>query len=230
MNLVVFDIDGTLTRTNEADEKCFQTAVAEKFGIPGVVTDWGAYTHSTDSGIIQELVETKLGRAPTQEEIDSFKQIFIKHLENFYATVPGSFDCVPGACTIFNQIKNTGTHVVSLATGGWKPSALMKLGRAQVDVQEVPAAFADDHFSRDDIIKTSVERAKQRYGVDTFRSITYVGDGRWDFVTCKRLGIPFIGVTDKRGRDYLSREGVETIIDDYSDFDSFFRLLNRKII
>ena len=40
MKLAIFDVDGTLTRTNEVDEICFVQAFAEAHAITGVDTDW----------------------------------------------------------------------------------------------------------------------------------------------------------------------------------------------
>lgn len=225
MHLVVFDIDGTLTRTNEADERCFESAVAQEFKISGVVTDWGAYTHSTDSGIIHELVERHHKRPPQQEELERFRETFVKHLENHYQDVPGSFDKVPGAESIFDRLKEMGTHAVAIATGGWKRSALLKLQKAGINISNIPSAFADDHFSRDDIILTAVTRAKEIYRRTSFESLTYVGDGRWDFLTATRLGINFVGITDNRGPEKLANAGAKKLTKDYSNPESFFNLL-----
>ena len=43
MNLVVFDIDGTLLRTSGVDDECYAQALRETLGIEGISTDWGAY-------------------------------------------------------------------------------------------------------------------------------------------------------------------------------------------
>jgi beta-phosphoglucomutase-like phosphatase (HAD superfamily) len=42
MNLLVFDIDGTLTATNEVDTRCFARAFHEAFGI-ALDTSWHIY-------------------------------------------------------------------------------------------------------------------------------------------------------------------------------------------
>ena len=46
--LVIFDVDGTLTRTNGLDEACFVRAIETEFGIMGISTDWSRYNRSTD--------------------------------------------------------------------------------------------------------------------------------------------------------------------------------------
>ena len=55
MKIVVFDIDGTLTQTNDADTDCFVRALKDCFALNDIETDWSGYTHSTDAGIMKEL-------------------------------------------------------------------------------------------------------------------------------------------------------------------------------
>lgn len=226
MDLVLFDIDGTLTRTNPVDEKCFAEAVLDVFGIEGISTDWGAYTHSTDSGIITELIEKRLRRSAEQADLLSFQKGFLKALQTTYASTPKMFEAVPGAANIFAALRKEAGWATAIATGGWKISALYKLEKSGVGFGETAAAFADDHVSRDEIIKTSMKRAEKKYGVDSFERIVYVGDGRWDFITTKRMGIEFIGLLDERNSHLLQKEGATRFVKNYEDYPAFLKVLN----
>ncbi len=42
MNLAIFDIDGTLTRTLSVDAECYIRAFADEFGLSGFNADWGS--------------------------------------------------------------------------------------------------------------------------------------------------------------------------------------------
>jgi phosphoglycolate phosphatase-like HAD superfamily hydrolase len=229
MHLVVFDIDGTLLRSNEADETCFRTAVAEEFSLKGVSTDWGSYQYSTDSGILHELLERARGRGPSAEEIQSFQTRFVDHLKKFYLARDGAPATVPGARDVIARLQASPEFRVAIATGGWKRSAHFKLGSAGIHTDQIPSSYADDHFAREEIIRFAVDRAKAHYQVERFLSTTYLGDGRWDFWATQKLNIPFIGVTDIRGVEYLSREGVSHLIEDYSDWNSVLKTLNSAI-
>ena len=59
MQLVIFDVDGTLTNTYKIDENCFVRALALEFGIFGVNTNWTEYSYTTDSGITQQIFQEK---------------------------------------------------------------------------------------------------------------------------------------------------------------------------
>jgi len=229
VHLIVFDIDGTLLRSNEADESCFRSAVAEEFQLPSVSTDWGSYKYSTDSGILQELLERARGHGPSSAEVLSFQQRFLSHLEKFYHGNSGAPQRVPGSREAFEKLQSSSDFKVAIATGGWKRSAQFKLESAGFDWGSIPASFADDHFAREEIIRFAVDRARESYEVSEFRSTTYLGDGRWDFWATQKLRIPFVGVTDNRGHDYLSREGVAHLIRDFTDFSALLKTLQIAI-
>ena len=69
MKIVVFDIDGTLTQTNDADTDCFVRALKDCFALHDIETDWSGYTHSTDAGIMEELFQRHFKRNPSNVEI-----------------------------------------------------------------------------------------------------------------------------------------------------------------
>jgi hypothetical protein len=59
MHLILFDIDGTLTRTCAADSACFIRAVSEELSLSGVESDWNRYRHVTESCIVTELSNSR---------------------------------------------------------------------------------------------------------------------------------------------------------------------------
>lgn len=228
-SLVIFDIDGTLTRTNQADEICFASSVKEYFGIGDVVTDWASYTHSTDSGIIDELVGRRRGTKPSTAELEEFRLLFVKHLEAHRKNFQNSFDPVAGASAVFSQLRGARPNLsIGIATGAWKQSAHFKLSAAGIAHEDLPKAYADDHFSRDDILLTAIERSRKHYGKSNFQHITYVGDGDWDCVSAQRIGIDFIGLTDDRDPSRLKNAGAKKLIKDYSNLEVFMNLLEEK--
>ena len=61
-HLVMFDVDGTLTQSMDADGRCYAQAMAEHLGME-IDTDWSTYRHATDPGIAHELF-ARAGRPP----------------------------------------------------------------------------------------------------------------------------------------------------------------------
>ena len=62
MKLVVFDLDGTLTRTSAVDVECYARSLVDTLRFEFVDTDWSRYEHVTDEGILTQLFMEHFGR------------------------------------------------------------------------------------------------------------------------------------------------------------------------
>src|ERR687887_384143 len=221
MRLVIFDIDGTLTRTMKADEECFVRSLAEVCGFDDVSTDWSHYKHATDSGIFHEIHEVRTGRPPSPIEISRFRQHFVGLLARVSYEAP--FTAVTGAPLLLSRLADSAEHRVALATGAWGDAARLKMASAGLCYDDYPAASSDDAFDRESIIRLSIRRATERYG--RCRSTVYVGDCVWDARASRNVGVPFIGVATDGRAWRLSEEGAVCVFPDLSDADLFLSSL-----
>jgi phosphoglycolate phosphatase-like HAD superfamily hydrolase len=219
MPLVIFDIDGTLTQTTNADADCFVRSLAEVCGFRDVDTDWSGYKRATDSGVFHEIHQDRTGRPPSAFEISRFRRHFVGLLEQMSYEAP--FTAVRGASLLLSRLAGSAEHQVALATGAWRDSARLKMACAALCYDDYPAASSDDAFDRDSIIRLSIERAAERYG--RWSSAVYVGDGVWDARACRGVGIPFIGIGAGSQATRLSAEGAVSVFPDFSDVDMFLR-------
>ena len=162
MHLVMFDIDGTLTETMKVDEECFVRSFKDVFGFADINTDWSHYPRTTDSGIFHDVFTSRIGRSPTAQETSQFRQHFIQLLAAASSQSP--FTPVAGADRLLSRLAQGGSHRVSLATGGWRDSARLKMASAGMCFDDHPAASADDALDRESIIRLSRQRAAERYG------------------------------------------------------------------
>ena len=97
MKLVVFDVDGTLTNTMKVDAECFHRAFVDVFDVRDINTNWSDYTHVTDSGITNEILEEHAAREPTEEELSRLKGRFVELLEEAFERDPDSIQPIRGA-------------------------------------------------------------------------------------------------------------------------------------
>ena len=220
MHLVMFDIDGTLTETMKVDEDCFVRSFKDVFGFADIDTDWLHYPHTTDSGIFHEIYTSRRGRSPTALDVSRFRQHFIGLLAAASSQSP--FAPVAGADRLLSQLAQDSSYRVSLATGGWRDSARLKMASAGMCFDDHPAASANDALDRESIMRISKQRAAERYG-ESFACTVYVGDGVWDARTCRSVGIPFIGIGTGSRATRLSAEGAVYVFPDLSDEDLFLR-------
>lgn len=185
---MMFDIDGTLVESYNLDSQCFVDAVKDVTGL-SINSDWSKYHHVTDSGILNEVLSSN--EIPNKKEIASkVKQSFLKKLEVSLAHQP--VNEVLGASAFLELLKMKNNVVISLATGGWQESAILKLHSAGINCSSVSLASSNDHQSRVEIMKLASERA-----ASTQYPCTYFGDGVWDKEACNHLGYNFVLVGSK---------------------------------
>jgi phosphoglycolate phosphatase-like HAD superfamily hydrolase len=221
MHLVLFDIDGTLTLTNEVDNSCYLCALGEALGATEIDTDWAKYRDVTDSGIASVLWEARYGAPPSSAQLDAVRERFVTLLEQAFAHDPAACRAVPGAAAILAALAERADFAVGLATGGWLESARLKLHHAGLGEREFPLASASDACAREAIMALAVKRAAARWGVPCFQSIVYVGDAVWDVRASRNLGYHFIGIGSAGQAVRLRGEGAKCVIADYGDQTAF---------
>ncbi|MBM4257065.1 MAG: HAD family hydrolase [Deltaproteobacteria bacterium] len=225
MQLVIFDIDGTLTQTNRVDDQCFVRAFVDELGISGIDSDWSRYPTVCDSGITYQIFQEYFERKPRVDEMARLQKRFVARLEEAYQQEPGHFLAVPGAAQMLQMLKQDPDYRIAIATGGWQLSALLKLEKAQLDVTGFPAAFADHGMTREVILAAAMAMSRGVYHQAHFSHVTYVGDGVWDVRTAKTLGLGFIGVGQGEKATALRAEGATAIIQDFTNYDHFKEVL-----
>lgn len=135
MHLVMFDIDGTLVDTSTFEDLCFVQAVKSIVDVD-IDQDWSSFPHVSDSGIVNQLlchIDDDVERQSILENIRSnFTELIKRHLEMSIASE------IPGAKAFFNYLKERNDVVIAIATGGWRPTAELKLTSAGFEFQTSP--------------------------------------------------------------------------------------------
>ncbi|EDY17428.1 Haloacid dehalogenase domain protein hydrolase [Chthoniobacter flavus Ellin428] len=225
MRLVMFDIDGTLTQTVQADDACFVRALADVFAFRDVVPDWSTYRHCSDSGILAELFLRRTGRALLAIELATFQAYFLSLLTAAIEAQP--FSAVDGAAAMLTHLSDHSKFAVSLASGAWEASARLKLASAGLHLPETPGAFADTAPAREDIMRASFASAARTQARESFDGVTYIGDGVWDARASRNLGYRFIGIArDPAKAERLYAEGASHVFENYLDADAFLAALH----
>ena len=230
MQLAIFDLDGTLTRTTRVDEVCYVRAVRQELGIPAIDNDWSKYTHSTDSGITAEILQIHFGRPPRPEELARVRERFFALLAETFRMEPDSCSEIAGASAALQRLRAHPQWRIALATGSWQACAVLKLRTVGLDLDGVPAAFADDSPAREEIIALARSRALACYRQNDFSRIVYVGDAPWDVRAARRLGIPFLGIGGGRKAQRLLRDGASEVLQDFGDFERLLRGLHQVTV
>lgn len=220
MHLILFDIDGTLLDSVKTDDVCFIQVFDELYGWRMDKTDWGLYENVTDIGLTNSIFLEFLGREPDASEVKKIKGRFCQLIN---ARI-GELREIPGAKKLFSELKNHKDTAVALATGGWQETALLKLNHTGFDMGNGVLTSSNDHYSRDEIVRKAIQQFSARTRIKNFNSVTYVGDGVWDYRTAKNLGIGFIGI-DFNQNGKLSDNGVENVLTEFPDTEDFLSII-----
>jgi beta-phosphoglucomutase-like phosphatase (HAD superfamily) len=117
MQLVMFDIDGTLTKSNDLDDKSYLQALSEVFGFSEISSDWTSYSHVTDACILKEVCQRELDRSPSLAEVEAFQKRFLELLIEGAAANNG-IRAIPGASKMLSLLLESSHHAVAYAGGG----------------------------------------------------------------------------------------------------------------
>jgi phosphoglycolate phosphatase-like HAD superfamily hydrolase len=218
---IIFDIDGTLTSTNEVDTRCYVQAMTQHLGIH-IDSDWSRYRHVTDSGIATELLERQ---QRSLSEIASIRECFLQLLAEALQKAPQCCGEVPGAASFVKHLRGLPGVVLGLATGGWSVSAKAKLQHAGIDATGLAFASADDAEARIEIMSKCHDRILATALSLTDRPV-YVGDGVWDAEAAQVLGWQFVGIGVGERAEQLRRCGVRTLFPDYRDVKAVLAALD----
>ncbi len=103
--LIISDIDGTLTDTNEVDADCFLASLKAVAGIDLGTTDWNQFPEATDAAIVHELLRER----PTMDEEAMEREIrtdFVERLTREAEANPDRFRPLPGAVEFIDSIRS----------------------------------------------------------------------------------------------------------------------------
>ncbi len=212
MNLIVFDIDDTLTHSEKNHLSAFLQAMKE-LGVDQINEDWPSYDHITDNYILNVNYQNNTGKPIDAKLIRSFE----KRMTELMHPMPPVVE-IPGAGEVLRMFSEHSQYAFTLATGSFHLPASLKLNQAGIFVPENLLVGSNQNYSREGIVTEAIQRAREHHGIEAFDQIISVGDGLWDLKTARNLDVHFMGIGKKYFREFKS-EKVQYHIMDWNDFD-----------
>ena len=211
-HLIVFDIDDTLTKSEYQHQKAYVKTM-NQMGICEINDQWETYQHVTDSYILKEHYEACFKKKFDFSLIPEFEKKMTKAMLELPET-----KAIVGAKEAVRFFLRDTDYAICFATGSLLALALLKLEQAGIYCIPDLLETSNTIYTRENIVKSAIEKAKNYFQVTTFENIISVGDGVWYVKTAKNLGIYFLGIGDKNLKEF-QQLGIKSHIQDWSDFD-----------
>jgi phosphoglycolate phosphatase-like HAD superfamily hydrolase len=161
VRLILFDIDGTLVRTNGAGVKAFAKVFATEFNAVDSF-DRLKFAGRTDQGLLREFFGYH--QIPlTPENMRRFFERYVFWLDHMLRESQG--ELCPGVVEFIHQARaRQAPPRLGLLTGNIRLGAEIKLRHFQLWHFFETGAFADDHEERDQIAAIARQRGSQVAG------------------------------------------------------------------
>ena len=222
--LILFDIDGTLTRGGPA-KVAFHTAMLETFGTAGAIESHD-FSGKTDPQIVRELL-TDAGL--DDDAIDArLAELWDRYIEELEARiVDNPMRLLPGVRSLIEALDAELDVALGLVTGNIIRGARVKLGSVGLAERLTVGGYGSDHEIREHLPAIALERAFEAWGVRfAADSAIIVGDTHRDVECGKYEGMRTVAVaTGRIPRARLEKAGADAVFDDLSDIDSVMEVL-----
>ena len=213
MKLLLFDVDGTLLKTQGVGRSAVCQAAKDVFEIEedliGITV-----AGNTDGRILRDIL-SKHGLTPTQENIDRFKEGYLERLSENLRTRPGNV--LPGIVELLDAIDAI-PWAKGLLTGNIERGARIKLGSYGLSTRFEFGAFSDDSTDRNELGPFAKKRAEVRYG-RTFdpKDIFVIGDTPRDIACGKAFGAQTVAVATGQYRsEELMMHEPDFVFEDFA--------------
>lgn len=187
MRLLLFDIDGTLIRSNSAGRSVMAYALETVYGTAGPIEDY-RMGGKTDRRIIADLLTAvNIPKAKIEAGLPEVYRLMTEKGAEIFPE--RDMRVCPGIETLLATLQTRPDAVVGLLTGNIEGVAPLKLAAAGIEPSQFRlGAYGSDHADRNKLPQVAMQRANELTGC-TFigANTTIIGDTPAD-ILCARAG------------------------------------------
>jgi phosphoglycolate phosphatase len=220
--LLLFDIDSTLLRADDATRQAINRTFAELYGLKDPKQNV-PFSGRTDPGIFKDIAVALLDRP--------FRPFELEHVcERYLEILPAELDrrafrLMPGISELLPLLASRKDVILGLETGNLEPAAYMKLRRGGIDGYFSLGGFGSDSEDRAEFIRKGIERARNLDHVFIpDENIYVIGDSPYDIAAGNGVGVKTVAVaTGSAGHDKLMAQSPAYLFPDLSDIPAFLK-------
>lgn len=222
--LVLFDIDGTLIRSNGLGRAAIRPTLRHLVGRDDALEGL-SLAGKVDWGIWRELLAREgLAAAEVDARLAEIVDRYVAELTRVLGTPDGPRpELLPGILPLLKRLDRSPGILLGLLTGNFARAARLKLEAAGIAGYFGFGAFGDDAPERAELPPFAVARAS-RLEPRIARSgpgIVIIGDTEHDVRCGAALGVRSLGVaTGARDADALRAAGADRVVETLADTDA----------
>ncbi len=224
---VIFDVDGVLLHLTKPEELAFFSALEMVFGITGASSDWNSYRIRNDVAIVEELIERKLERAATTDDLIRFTDKYISLID--IGIQAGEIEVKPigGIRDVLMSLTTIDDITMGLATANLMAAAKLRLRTAGLNDFFTVGGFAEAGGPKREILRKAIAELKMPDGSQMPKErIVYLGDNLVDVDAGLANGCGFIAINvDEATHPVLREAGADTVLKDHTDTAAEIRQL-----
>ena len=215
LQLVLFDIDGTLLDGHGIGRAATRRAMLELFGTVGRL-DTHNFAGKTDWGTLCELLDRDEG--DVGRHMPAYEASIERHMRDL---APG-FELIPlpGARETVQALRVRPDFIIGIVTGNASVTTPIKLAAAGFDPAWFPVrACGSEAASRNDLPPLALQRARAHSGQAIApQDVTVVGDTPADVACARALGARAVAVTTGFStREALLASRPDHLLDDIAE-------------
>jgi phosphoglycolate phosphatase len=224
MNLLFFDVDGTLLLTGGAGIRAMTDAFEELFGI-GDAFRGSTMAGRTDNWVLAHAL-TRHNVTPRPEALARFSAVYVSHLRRQLDKPGPRKGIMPGVMSLLTALRGRSHARVSLLTGNYREGARAKLEYFGLWNHFTGGAFGDDVPERNLLLPMALTEAERDGATFTLDDVVVIGDTPLDVAGALAGGVRAVAVaTGEYGVDELRTAGATTIFEDLSDSPAVLKAL-----
>lgn len=221
--LLLFDLDGTLLRSNGAGRRALDAAFRERFPGWAEPTEGVSFAGATDALIVEEVfarrgLDATAARAARRELLDRY----VEHLGAILRAELGTVQALAGVVPLLERLRGEPVAGVGVLTGNVEGGARLKVEAAGLPWSFDVGAFGDEAETRVDLLPLALTRHAERTGVRLApAAAVIVGDTPKDVAVARAHGARAVAVaTGFAPRAALVASEPDVLLDDLADLDA----------
>jgi len=202
MRILLWDIDGTLTRSTRVDSyKDYTAPVLEAvFGTAGRLHEMKV-SGMTDLQIIAEALRDEgFTHESIRERAVELHERYMVEMERVHGNGEQLFEVLPGVREVLQVTAKHPRYLSALLTGNIEPAAHLKMRLAGLsEYFRLPGAYGDDSYDRLDLPALAAARINEHLGANLEpHQFIVIGDTPNDIACARHFGARVVAVATGR--------------------------------